>query len=456
MFLEKKTMSINKKRRIIYSLVIASGIFLGGFAAVEATPVITLEKAKIMAREQGTQMKTAELSYSQAEISLAQVRSNNNLGSYYTVDDMKKDMDQLEVLIDERVNAVRLLGESIAVWKEEIAGLEAEDPAVGELQNNIDQAYRDISEYNRQLDELRPAYASMVPRYYEEKSKEDQAKPQLRSAETSLESAQDALITQPRIIDYNVELTYLSLLLVSEQRLQQQLVMQNLEKMLQREQKLLELGRSTPLSLAQAEEKLRQGQENSLMLKQREESLHRTFRSKLGLPDVFHYELAQVDLTIDVEMSPVDHKMPDLTSTLAYRRSLETLGQKRKDLDDTSQSNRNSYRAAVLAVEEAEMNLEQTFTTLTDNYLARAEALGLAAETLRNAEFSLQNSGSGLEKVKLQYRLGMVALLDLEQQEISFREAELKLFTARQDYHLARLAYLLAREGINPDTASSR
>lgn len=456
MLQEKKIMSINKKRRIVYGLVIAAGIFLGGFAAVEAAPVITLEKAKTMAREQGTQMKTAELSYSQAEISLAQVRSNNNLGSYYTVDDMKKDMDQLEVLIDERVNAVRLLEESIAAWKEEIAGLEAEDPAVGELQNNIDQAYRDISEYNRQLDELRPAYASMVPRYYEEKSKEDQAKPQLRSAETSLESAQDALITQPRIIDYNVEQTYLSLLLVTEQRLQQELVMQNLEKMLQREQKLLELGRSTPLSLAQAEEKLRQGQENSLTLKQREESLHRTFRSKLGLPDVFHYELAQVDLTIDVEMSPVDQIMPDLTSTLTYRRSLETLGQKRKDLDDTSQSNRNSYRAAVLAVEEAEMNLEQTFTTLTDNYLARAEALGLAAETLRNAEFSLQNSGSGLEKVKLQYRLGMVALLDLEQQEISFREAELKLFTARQDYHLARLAYLLAREGINPDTASSR
>ncbi|MEW5919798.1 MAG: TolC family protein [Bacillota bacterium] len=456
MFQEKDTMYQNKKGRILFSLVLATGIFLGGFAAVEAAPVITLEKAKTMAREQGSQMKTVELTYSQAETSLAQVRSQYGLGSYYTTEDLKKDMDQLEAVIDERVNAIKLLEESIAAWKEEIAGLETGDPAAGELQKNIDQAYRDMAEYSRQVDELRPAYANMVPRYYEQKAREDQAKPQLRSAEAGLESAGDALITQPRIIDYNVEQTYLSLLAAAGQRVHQELVVQNLEKMLQREQKLLALGRSTPLSLAQAEERLRQGQETSLTLKNREESLQRTFRRQLGLPDAFAFNLAEVNLTVPGENSAIDEKMPDLTSTLTYRRYLDTLENKRKDLEDTSKSDRNNYRSAELAVEEAELNLQQTLTSLTNNYLARAEALHLAAEALRNAEFSLQNSGAALKKARQQYKLGMIALLELEQQEISFREAELKLFTARQNYHLAREAYHLAREGIDPDTASSR
>ncbi|MDO9535374.1 MAG: TolC family protein [Bacillota bacterium] len=445
-----------KKGRIIFSLVVAASIFFSGLAAVQAASVITLEKAKSMAREQGSQLKMVGISFSQAETSLAQVRSQHGLGSYYTVDDLKKDMDQLKAIIDEGVNAIKLLEESIAGWEEEITQLDPGDPAASELQKNIDQAYRDMAEYKRQVDELRPAYASMVPRYYEQKAREDQARPQLRSAEASLESAQDALITQPQIMDYNVEQTYLSLLAVAGQRIHQELLMQNLEKMLQREQKLLELGRSTPLSMAQAEERLRQGQETSLTLKNREESLQRTFRRLLGLPDSFKFNLAEVNLNVSGENLVIDEEMPDLTSSLTYRRAQEALEKKKKDLKDTSTSDRNNYRSAELAVEEAELSLQNTLTSLTGNYMARSEALDLAAEALRNAEFSMQNVANVLEKARLQYKLGMIASLDFEQQEISFREAELKLFTALQDYRLSLLAYRLAREGIDPDTASSR
>jgi len=444
------------KGKFIFSLIIAVGIFLGGLAGAQAAPVITLEKAKSMAREQGSQMKTVEISYSQAENSLAQVRSQNGLSANYTIDDMKSDMDRLEALIDEGENAIRLLEESIAEWEGEIAGLEPGDPAVSALQKNIDQANRDIAEYTRQVEEIRPAYANIVPRYYEQKSREDQVKSQLRSAETSLESAQDALITQPQIIDYNVEQTYLSLLAAGDELVHQELVVQNLEKMLQREEKMSELGRSTPLDLAEAEENLRQGRETSLTLQQKVESLQRTFRSLLGLPDTFVFDLAEVTLNVPGEKTVLDEEMPDLTSTLTYLRAREALEQKKEDLEDTSESDRNDYRSAELAVEEAELDLENTLKFLTDNYQARVEALVLAAETLSNAAFSLQNTGDELEKARMQYELGMIALLDLKQQELSFREAELKLFTAQQDYHLALLAYGLAREGIDPDTASSR
>lgn len=445
-----------KKGRFILSLVVAAGIFLSTLAVAQAAPVVTLEKAKSMAREQGSQLKMVEISFSQAETSLAQVRSQHGLGSYYTVDDLKKDMDQLEAIIDERVNAIKLLEESIAGWKEEITDLDQGDPAASELQKNIDHAYRDMAEYKRQVDELRPAYASMVPRYHEQKAREDQARPQLRSAEAGLESAQDALITQPQVIDYNVEQTYLSLLALAGQRIQQEMVVQNLDKMLQREQKLLELGRSTPFSMAQAEERLSQGQETSLTLKNREESLQRTFRSLLGLPDAFKFNLAEVNLTVPGEKLVIDEEMPDLTSSLTYRRAQEALEKKKKDLDDTSTNDRNNFRSAELAVEEAELSLKNTLTSLTGNYMARAEALELAAEALRNAEFSMQNVANELKKARLQYKLGMIASLDLEQQELSFREAELKTFTARQDYRLSLLAYHLACEGIDPDTASSR
>lgn len=456
MFKQKDTIKKNNKtQRFFFSLVIALSLYFGIFSGVEAAQVITLEKARNMAREQGSQIKMTELAYFQAEISLAQLRSQYGLGSYYTAADRKKDIDQLKDFIDELVNTIKLLEENIAAWKEEIDGLEPEDPSVSELQTNIDQAYGDIAEYKWQVDQLRPAYSSMLLRYYEQKAREDQVKPQLRSAEAALEAARDALITQPKIIDYNVEQTYLSLLTVTEQLAHQELVVQNLGKMLQKEKKLIELGCSTTLNLIKVEEKLRQGQEIFLTLKNKEESLKRTFCSLLGLPDGFKFTLSELTLTIP-DVNWYDKKMPDLTSALTYQRALKDLEQRRNDLEDTSINDRNNYRAAELAVEEAELKLEQTLTSLTNNYLLRAEALELATEALRNVEFALQNSSSELEKARQQYKLGIIPLLELEQQELFFKEAELKLFSTRVDYYLALQAYLLAREGIDPDTVSSR
>ncbi|RJR21949.1 MAG: TolC family protein [Desulfobacteraceae bacterium] len=444
------------KEKIFFSLVIAISILLSGLTTAQAAPVITLERAKTMAREQGNQMKAVEIAFSQAETSLALVRSQYGLGSYYTAEDLKKDMDLVEAIIDERVNAIKLLEESIAEWKEEIAGMEAGGRAAIELQKSIDQAYRDIAEYSRQVDELRPAYASMVLRYHPQKSQEEQAKPQLRPAEASLKAAEDALVTQPKVIDYNVEETYLSLLAVAKQRAHQELVERYMEKALQREKLMLELGRSTPLSLAQAEERLRQVQETSLALKNREENLQRTFRRLLGLPVNFEFDLAEVNLIVPDKTLIVEEKIPDFTYTLTYQRELDTLEQKRKDLEDTSTSDHNNYRSAELAVEEAELNLQNTLTSLTNNYLAKTETLDLVTETLRNAELGLQIARKELEKASLQFMLGIIAALDLEQKELVFEEAELKLFTARQDYHLALQAYYLALEGISPDTASTR
>ncbi len=444
-----------KKGKIILNLVVAAGILLAGSIG-DAAPAITLEKAKSMAREQGMQMRTVELSLSQAEVSLALLRSQYGLGSYYTAADLKTDMEQLETIIDEGVNAIKLLEESIGEWNKEIKELEPDDPAATELLNNIDQAYRDIAVYRQQVDELRPAFASMVPRYYEQKSREDQASSQLRPVEAGLESAQDALITQPKLIDYNVEQIYLTMLAVAEQRIHQEQVEQNMEKGLQREIFMLELGRSTPLSLALAEQRLGQVQEASISLEKREAELQRTFLHMLGLPVDFDFYLAEVNLSIPNEALADEKGSPDLTTTLTYERALETLEKKRKDLDDTSISERNNYRAAELAVDEAELNLQNTLSSLTNNYLRRAESLDLAVEALRNAELSLQNAGKGLVSARLQFELGMITALDLEQPELSFGEADLKLLAAHQDYHLALQAYHLAQEGIDPDTVSSR
>ena len=438
----------------VFFMLIAAAVFFGSLVTVEAAPLITLERAKSMAREQGIQTRTTRLAFSRAETSLAQMRRQLGIG-LFTVDDLGDELEKLEAAIAERANAVSLLEESSAAWQKELAALKAGDPAASALHSKIANADREIAEYNRQLNNLRSAYTSMVPRYYEQKDREEQAGTQLRSAEAGLESASDALLTQPRISDFNVEQSYLSLLATAGQRTHQELVVQNLEKMLQREQRLLKLGHSTSLSLSQAETRLLQGQQGALSLRQREESLQRAFRRLLGLPADFAFALAEVKLTVPAEYPVTGAPKPDLTATLAYRRALESLEDKRDDFEDlagTNEFDRTRYRAAELAVDDAALNLQNTLTTLTNNYLTRAEALQLASVALRNSELSLQNSHAALARARQQHRLGRIALLELEQHEISFSEAGLNLFTARQDYHLALQAYQLAREGINPDT----
>lgn len=447
-------------KKAFFTLLIAAGISLGGLTTVEAAPLITLERAKTMALEQGTQLQTTRLAHSQAEVSLDRLRSQHGLGSYFTPERLKEEVDQLGALIDERVKAIGLLEQSIAAWEKELAALAAGNPAAGELQKNIDQAYRDIAKYNQQLGELRPAYASMVVRYHEQKSREDQVKPQLRPAQSALASAQVALAIQPMVIGYGVEQSYLTLLAMARQIAHQESAVQNLERMLGMEQKLWELGRSSALRVDQAEERLRQGRQSALSLKQQQENLRRTFRRQLGLPEGFAFSLAEVTLNMPEEHAAVEQmaqtgqKAPDLTATLTYRRNLEELEQRKRDLADTPKGDRNQFRGAELAVTEAELNLENSLSALTKNYLARAEALELAAESLRNSEFGRQNSSRSLAKARLQYKLGLISLLELEQQEISFKEADLRLYSARQQYHLALRAYQLSREGINPDTAS--
>lgn len=447
-------------KKAFFTLLIAAGISFGGLTTVEAAPLITLERAKTMALEQGTQLQTTRLAHSQAELSLDQLRSRHDLSPYFTPDQLKEEVDQLGALMDERLKAIGLLEENIAAWEKELAALAAGNPAAGELQRKIDQASRDIDKYNRQLDELRQPYASMSVRYHEQKALEDQVRSQLRPAQSALASAQVALAIQPRVIEYGVEQSYLSLLALTKQRDHQALAVQNLERMLQMEQKLLELGRSSALRVDQAEERLRQGRQSALSLKQQQESLQRTFRRQLGLPAEFAFSLAEVTLNMPEEHAAVEQmaqtgqNAPDLTATLTYRRNLEELEQRRRDLADAPKSDRHRYRAAELAVTEAELNLQNSLSALTQNYLARAEALVLAAESLRNSELGRQNSSRTLAKARLQYRLGLISLLELEQQEIASGEAELRLNSARQQYHMALRAYMLAREGINPETAA--
>jgi len=447
-------------KKAFIALLIAAGISLGGPAALEAAPLITLEQAKTMALEQGVQLKTTRLAHSQAENSLDDLRRRFDLSPYFTPDQLKEEIDNLGALIDERVKAIGLLEESIDTWEKELAALPAGSPARGDLQRKIDRAQRDIINYNRQLTELRPPYGAMSVRYHEQKAREDEVKSQLRPAETAFASAQEALAIQPKVIAYGVEQSYLSLLTLAKQRIHQALLVQNLEKVLQMEQKLLELGRSSALRVDQAEERLRQGQENALSLTQQQENLRRTFRRQLGLPAGFAFSLTEAALSMPEEHAAVEQiastgqKAPDLTATLTYQRNLEDLEQRRRDLAGAPKSDRHRYRAAELAVTEAELNLQNSLSTLTKNYQTRAEALELAAESLRNSEFGRQNSSRTLAKARLQYRLGLISLLELEQQQIASGEADLKLYRARQQYHLALQAYRLAREGINPDTAS--
>lgn len=441
---------INQLGKVLLPVLVAAFLVSPVNAKASATaPVITLERAKEMARSQGVDLKLLELGQQQAQVSLDLTRREYGLGAVgiYDSETLKREIDSLEAHIEERRAAIRLLEESIEEWKKEKEQLKPADPEYAALEEKIDRAYRDIADYQSEIDEIAPVRGQLVPRYYQLKAQEEQVKPLLEPAEDALKATSDALELQPKILDYQVENIYLSLLSLGRQREYQAMVLENLEKMLAREKFKLEIGLSTSLLLSQVEAKLRQVEEAIFNLEVRENSLKRAFNRLVGLPPDFVFQLAPVDLIL-IPYRAYEGFPPDLTGSVNYRRALSNLEKRKRDLEDTSEFDTRKYELAELKVKEAELELEKTLQELKANYLDKADKYKLAEEEMENAKVNLEDASQFFAKMELKHELGAISRAELEQQELSLAEAELNCWLAKQQLHLSRQAYLLAREGI--------
>jgi len=423
--------------------------------SVNAASVITLERALELARSQGEAMQQLYLGSEQASLSLDMMRREFGLGAVGVSDSktLKKNMQAMESLIDERVTAIRLLEENIAGWEEQKASLDSaepqeDSPSSGELDILIREAEREKTDYQLELDEIRFAYSKVVQRYYPMKAQEDLVDPQLQPIQSKVDAASDAQLIQPRVISYNVEHLYLLLQELTAQQNHMEKKLSNLQQMVRREQIMLDLGMSTALSLATTEEAVYQAEEGVKNLQNREETMSASFLRLLGLPLDFSFTLYPAEMTADLidgtEITP-----PDLTQSILYRRALSNVQEKMENLEDTSKSDLRKYRLAELEVEEAELNMETTLKDLQTNYTNSLNALLLAQKTLENTRLGLENARETLAQAELKYRVGSIAGVELEQTELAYDEAALQYQNASDQHYLAYQAYRLAREGIS-------
>lgn len=441
------------KRKIVVFLLIFLWLVLllpGAAGAAAATPaMLTLEQARDLALTQGTAYLLLQLGQEQAAEMLNMTRRQFGLGAVGIADarTQKQQIDELQSLIDDKLEQISLLEEDIAAWKAGQAELQKDGEEYTALQQQINRAYAELAEHRQVVDNVRPAFVYMIPRYYQTKSLEDMARPQLDPAVASADAVADALLTQPRVIAYNVENLYLSLLALQKQEsyLEQTLAM--LQKMERREAILMELGMSTSLRLAAAGAKVQGGEEALKSLRAGGQNLSRSFLSLLGLPLDFDFALQPVEPAA-AAMDWDKAVAPDLTRSVRYLRAQSNLQKKVEDLEDTPRGDNSSYRLAELAVKEAEINLEHTLKALKSNYESRREQLLPAQKSLQNAGAARDNAHLILKQAELKYKLGTIARVELEQQELALLEAELRYRTAQNDHYLAHRAYLLAREGI--------
>lgn len=439
-----------RKWKKCISLFVALGILLLLPGMAGAEPVkLTLEQARELALTQGTASLLLELGQEQAEKSLNMVRRQFGLGAVGVSDSrtQKEQIDELEAVIDEKLEKIKLLEEEIDGWKEEQAGLEEGSQEAAGLQRKIDGANAKIAEHRQVIDDLRPALAHMIPRYYQTKSLEDMAKSSLDPVVSSVDAVTDALQTQPKVIDYNVENLFLSLLAMDRQEEHLKKTLAFLQKMHERELVLFKLGMSTSLKVDEAGASVQGGEEGLKSLRAGKDNLKRIFLNLLGLPVDFAFTLQPVELstsTIDLDKMTA----PDLTRSVRYQRAESNLRKKIEELEDTSKSDSNKYRLAELAVTEAEINLQDALKGLQVNYESRRDCLSLAQKALENARLALENAQKSKKQAELKYKVGFISGVEMEQQELAVEEAELKYRSALNDLYLATRAYILAREGI--------
>ena len=418
-------------------------------APVRASQVITLEEAKIMAREQGSDYRMLELGFLLAEASYISVRKNLGLGIRES-QEIREDLDGLRGEVERLTDRITELREQIRAGEAALEQLDAEadEEAYSELELTIKEAEREKAELEDERGEYGRAIYLVINRYHATKAREDAVQPQIRPLEQQLESAEDAMKTMPRVLDYNVEGTYLGLLTLASRK---DLLENNrtlLETTLRHARIMEELGMNVPFDVQRVQENLRQVEGALHELQTEEDHLQRIFRSFLGLHSEAPFILQPLDPEADFTGELPLAQEPNLEQSVAYQRARQTLERKEDDLEDTSTRDAEEYRKAELEVEHARLNLEDTLQSLEDNYAAKRDRLLLAGEKAANRALDLENARTAYRHAEIRYSLGMITATRLKQAEIALLEAELGFQVATQEEYLARQAYLLARDGI--------
>ncbi|MDO9534824.1 MAG: TolC family protein [Bacillota bacterium] len=425
-------------------LLVLTLILFSHVSRADAGAVISLEQAKSLVSEQSKDLRLLDLSRSQAELALAITKSKFGIGSYYDSSDMKKDIDHLEALIEERQNAIRVLESSIEQWKEQKEDPEAD---AAELERQISEAYQEIADYRDMIDTLRPAHVSLVLRYHPAKAQEDAVKPQLEPYEKALDQLSDAQVVQPKLMDYSVEQLYLSLLAFGQQEETLAKAVHLAKRGLEIEELKLRLGMSTVMQVNSAKEQLLQREDALQGLKAEIEEASRNFLYMAGLPSNFKFQLEPVNLDTKYGIES-DGTIPDFTNSLSYRRAFNNLHDAEEELEDASEFNRNEYRLAEVNVQEAEIQLQKTLFALEKNFFSRKEKFYSAVSAEETAALSLEQAKSRFKTAALQLELGIIAPLALDQAEFALLQAKFAHYSAQMQKRFAFSAYLLALEGI--------
>ena len=427
-------------------------LFSVAFAgSASAQVVMPLYEFQMLAREQGRDLQLLDLSKSQAELGLSIVEGEFGLSSDYGSKAMKKDMEALESHIDERLKAIKILKENIEEWEKE-----KEDAAADtlELEKKISRAGEELAAYQDEMDEVRPLYAKLVIRYHNTKSLEDMAEPHLEPLEKALEQIADAQDIQPRLIDYNVEQLYLTLLACT---LQEELL-EDVLKLAQRKLEIEELkhglGMSTSLQVNAAKEDLQQKETALQNAKNEIKEYSRKLLYLAGLPLDFKFQTVPVSFSKEYQVAD-DEAMPDFTACVTYRSAYNDLQDAIEDLEDISEFDRKEHRLAGLKVEEAEVKLEKTLEGLEDGYLAGRDRFLLADSAVESAALSLEQAQRTLKAAELQHEIGMITILELKGSKLACMQSEYDHFSAMIHRQLAYQAYILAKDGIMHTTTQA-
>lgn len=453
-------------KQVAVGIIVGLMVLVASPAPGSAEQVISLEEAKSMAREKGTDFERLELNFLLAEATYIATRKDLGLGIRESRE-IREDLDGLRAEVEKMTDRITELRDAIRQWEEELQQLEEEtDPeealedleaeteqeAVEELEAKLEEARKEKADLEDERSEYGRAIALVLQHYYDTKSMEDELQPQIRPVEQQLERAEDAKVTGPRLLDHQVENIYFGLLSMDARQeiLESNLVL--LEKTLEHTRLMKELGLRTEADLNKMEERVREIKQGLNNLQAEEEDLKRTFRTFLGLHSERSFQVQSMDLEYLREDDRLPRKQaPDLTRSISYQRALERLDDKKEDLEDTSPRDVEDYRKAELEVEDAQLALEEDLESLEKQYKAKADQLQVAREAVEDKYFVLENARTDYRHEEIRYDLGLIAAAKLDETKLALLEVEMDYQQGKQDLYLARQAYLLARDGIKMD-----
>ena len=429
-------------------LVIMLGLLLIP-AQVSASQVITLEQAKVMAREHGNDYQMLELGFLLAEASYISMRRNLGLGIRES-QEIGEDLDGLRGEVEQLNDRIAELREQIREWEDALEQLdeEVDEEEIELMEIKIREARNEKEALEDERADYGWAISKVINRYHTTKALEDSVKPQIRPVEQQVERAEDAMKTMPRVLDYNVDGTYFGLMTLD---LRKDILETNrvlLEKTLNHVRIMQELGMNTDIDVSRIQENLRQLDGAISELQAEEENVRRIFRNFLGLHSDTSFELQPLEFESVFTDELPREQFPNLTRSVAYQRALENLERKQDDLEDTSTRDVEDYRRAVLEVENARISLENKIKSLEDNYASKRDRLQVADEKIDNKLIELENARITYRHADIRCELGLITMVQLEQAEIALLEAELNYQQAQQEKYLAQQAYLMARDGI--------